>query len=321
MDLIPLPNSTILMIDAVLRHQILNLPNKLIATVHKDPDFDAIGSLLSLGALVQSMGKSIDLFSPDINKAAFSNLPHINTLINKPSSHYDMAIFLDCSDESRIFDPITFPTFTHSINIDHHQDNTHFGTYNWVLEMSSVGEMMAHLFKTLNRPIDYDTAINLYAAICFDTGNFKFSNTQPSTFIIASELLSKGIPAHHISEWIFENKSEAYFNDVKSGLNHFYIDKHAPFGIVYIPFCDSPQNESTVNFFRQLKSIDLIIVCKEIELGQFKLSFRSKHTINVAIMAQHFNGGGHIRAAGANYKGTFSDLKKQLIRHSHKAFQ
>ena len=303
--------------------KLTNLPDKLIATVHKDPDFDAIGSLLALNKLINKMGKTITLYAPDIDINQFKKLPEIHLIKKDVDSHYDLAFFLDCSDKNRIYNPKSFPKFNESINIDHHQDNTHFGDFNVVLQISSVGEIIYNLFKILNINIDKSTAINLYAAICFDTGNFKFSNTTPQTFKIAAELLELGIPISQISEWIFESKTIAYFEDIKCGLDNLYIDKTHPFIIVFIPFKINQSKESTINFFRKLENTELIIVCKETSNKNYKISFRSKNKVNVASLAKKFNGGGHIRAAGAYYKNSPSSeqLKKQLMVEIYKEFR
>ena len=79
------------------------LPDSIIATVHKDPDFDAIGSLLAIKELGNHFNKTIDIVSLDIDIDQFMHLPNIEQLITKPKSNYDLAIFLDCSDQNRIY--------------------------------------------------------------------------------------------------------------------------------------------------------------------------------------------------------------------------
>ena len=207
------------------------------------------------------------------------------------------------------------------MNIDHHQDNTHFGDINVIHNISSVGEILFNLFKELGIEISTNTATHLYAAICFDTGNFKFANTTANTFIAASELVKKDINSTLISEWIFEQKPKNYFEDIRTGLNNMYLDSEYPFMIVHIPHHPNISSESTINFFRQLENTELIIVCKEVKKLEYRLSFRSKQSINVAKIANHFNGGGHIRAAGATIQSSFSSLKTALIEESKKAFQ
>lgn len=161
----------------------------------------------------------------------------------------------------------------------------------------------------------------MYAAICFDTGNFKFSNTSPDTFIAAAELLKMNINTTKISEWIFDEKPKNYFEDIKQGLNNMYINSDYPFMIVQIPHHPNISGESTINFFRQLENIELIIVCKEVQKNEYRISFRSKQYINVAEIAHAFNGGGHARASGATYQAPFSTLKDKIIPLAIKAFE
>ncbi|MEK9727730.1 MAG: bifunctional oligoribonuclease/PAP phosphatase NrnA [Candidatus Margulisiibacteriota bacterium] len=308
--------------NSSLLEKLHQLPNKIIATVHKEPDYDAIGSLLALGELIEQLGKNVTLFAPDIDLGQFEHLPGIEQLSTTIESEYDLAIYLDCSNQHRIFQPNKFPTYKESINIDHHQDNTHFATYNLVQSISSVGEIMFNLFQTMNIPLNKKIATQIYAAICFDTGNFKFSNTTTETFKVAAELLSFGIPNHQISEWIFENKEQNYFEDIKTGLNNMYIDPKHPFTLVFIPHNNIENRESTINFFRTLKGKELTVVCKETSEKTFKLSFRSKNKIDVSRLAKIFNGGGHKRAAGAYCsKITLPELKNKLIKKIYEVFE
>ena len=43
----------------IIKEIFTNLPNDIIATTHKDPDFDAIGSLLALKELVESLNSKM----------------------------------------------------------------------------------------------------------------------------------------------------------------------------------------------------------------------------------------------------------------------
>jgi bifunctional oligoribonuclease and PAP phosphatase NrnA len=299
-----------------------NLPNDIVATVHRDPDYDAIGSLLALKPLLNAYNKSVTLFSGDINYQQFSALPNvtdIQTTLTK--EHYHTAFFLDCSDKSRIHKLKKFPKTDQIINIDHHQDNTQFGDINIVPNISSVGELLFNIYQTLNIPISTDIATYLYAAICFDTGNFMFANTTPSTLRAAATLLETDIPNALISEQIFEQKDELYFEDIHSGLNNMYVHPKYPFVIVAIPFRQTLGKESTINFFRQYKDKELIIVCKEVADTEYKLSFRSKQTCNVAELAKNYNGGGHIRAAGGYKKMAYEPLLTKLIRDCEQLFK
>ena len=100
-----------------------------------------------------------------------------------------------------------------------------------------------------------------------------------------------------------------------------HVDTTHPFMIITMPFNKNQSKESSINFFRQLKNIELIVICKETAPNKIKLSFRSKHKINVAKLAKQFNGGGHIRAAGANYEGNINDIQLKLKNEIYEEFK
>lgn len=45
-----------------------------------------------------------------------------------------------------------------------------------------------------------------------------------------------------------------------------------------------------------------------------KASLRSAGKVNVAAVAQHFGGGGHIKAAGCRLEGTLEEVTAQVIQ-------
>ena len=55
-----------------------------------------------------------------------------------------------------------------------------------------------------------------------------------------------------------------------------------------------------IDLIRAVKEVDVVIVFRELGERKTKVSFRSKHTVDVAKMASDFGGGGHVRAAGAS---------------------
>ena len=46
---------------------------------------------------------------------------------------------------------------------------------------------------------------------------------------------------------------------------------------------------------------------------RYKVSMRSKGIVNVAVIAQHFGGGGHVRAAGVTMTGDWRKIQEQII--------
>ena len=52
----------------------------------------------------------------------------------------------------------------------------------------------------------------------------------------------------------------------------------------------------------------MAIFLHEIEPQKYKVSLRSKSKVDVSVIAKHFGGGGHVRAAGVTMKGSSHDV-------------
>jgi phosphoesterase RecJ-like protein len=54
-----------------------------------------------------------------------------------------------------------------------------------------------------------------------------------------------------------------------------------------------------IDLIRAVNDVEVVVIFRELGERGTKVSFRSKHTIDVSKLASDFGGGGHVRAAGA----------------------
>ena len=66
--------------------------------------------------------------------------------------------------------------------------------------------------------------------------------------------------------------------------------------------------EGIVSQLRLTKGVEVAIFLYEIEPQKFKVSLRSKGVVDVSMIAKHFGGGGHVRAAGVTMSGSSYDV-------------
>ena len=79
------------------------------------------------------------------------------------------------------------------VNIDHHHDNTRFGTINHVdPHASCTAEMVWDLMHGLGVPITHAIGEALYVGLVTDTGRFMYENTGPRAHEMAAELIASG---------------------------------------------------------------------------------------------------------------------------------
>ena len=103
-------------------------------------------------------------------------------------------VFLDCGNIDRM--PVDFlqARRLHILNIDHHHDNTRFGTANLVApEASCTAEIVWRLAKELGAELTPPIADALYIGLVTDTGKFMYENTSPEAHRMAAELIETGV--------------------------------------------------------------------------------------------------------------------------------
>jgi len=150
----------------------------LLLVSHRNPDGDAIGSLLALGLAAGKLGKKATLFNASPIPAVYRFLPFVERIVRhiKKANTYDVALVLDCGHLSRIGDACeTVAKIPVVINIDHHVTNTGFGDIQLIEPAAcSTAEIVYRLIKALDVSIDKAIATSIYTGILTDTGSFRF---------------------------------------------------------------------------------------------------------------------------------------------------
>src|SRR6476646_3113714 len=161
----------------------LQQAQKMLITTHENPDGDALGSLLAFDEMMRALGKDSVMFMSASNfplPHEYQHLP-LDRVQNEPPADMDerIAIFLDCGNIDRM--PVDFlqRDGQHVINIDHHHDNTRFGTVNLVdTDASCTAEIVYEIALALGARITPDIASALYVGLITDTGRFMYENTD-----------------------------------------------------------------------------------------------------------------------------------------------
>ena len=287
----------------------------ILITAHQFPDLDAIGSCLGLAGFIRQFDIKTTIWLGDVKHDDISFLKGHESIITDLGSletSPDLLIFLDSPHPSRVFNHELLDQFKdiHQINIDHHQDNSHFANLNIVEEISSVGELIHKIATANNWAFTADIANYLYAAIVYDTGRFMFQNTTASTLAAANDLILKGAQHYQLNLAIFENKSIESFRLYKTLIDNINInDDH---GYVYssVPQSMAHLPDKSIDFIRELSGYQIFLIFKELNHNTIKISLRSKNDFDVATFSHPFGGGGHKNAAGIL-------LKKQTLKQAH----
>ena len=138
-----------------------------------------------------------------------------------PTSSERTIVFLDCGNIDRNPADSLKREGAHILNIDHHHDNTQFGTVNHVVpEASCTAEVIWDLMKDLGVELTRPIAEALYVGLVTDTGKFMYENTGPQAHQMAAELIDAGVDVHAIYRRIFEGVPQGKLELLARGLTN-----------------------------------------------------------------------------------------------------
>ena len=154
----------------------ISISEKIILTAHRDPDGDAIGSVLAMQEALQNIGKDVDIVLDEMPKV-FLELKNSDKILRvdefeKLNKKYDLAIFLDNNSKKSFLVPdIILEISKKSINIDHHIGWNIFTDIMYVEEESpAVCETIYKILKKLKYDITYDMMKAIIIGVITDTG-------------------------------------------------------------------------------------------------------------------------------------------------------
>jgi bifunctional oligoribonuclease and PAP phosphatase NrnA len=308
----------------------LRLGEKFLLTTHENPDGDALGSLVAMHEILDLMGKDNIMFmSADEFPLPYEyrSLPLDDVCHVLPDDAEERTIvFLDCGNIDRM--PVGFlrRDDAHIVNIDHHHDNTKFGTANLVLGGAScTAEIIYELTKDLGVDITPEIAQALYVALVTDTGKFQYQNTTPAAHLMAADLIELGVDVHEEFRRLYENVPFAKLQLLARVLSRVERLDNGLLTISYIKRGDYEETGADENYSEgivdHIRAVEGTIVAalireqlKEGREGVSKVSLRAATgDVDVSVIARAEGGGGHRQAAGFSTEKRGDDLIRFIL--------
>jgi phosphoesterase RecJ-like protein len=300
--------------EQVLRE--LRSAEKLIVVTHENPDGDALGSLVAMQEILGAMGKDSAAFIDERELP----LPHeyrflslADALHSPPTDVEERTIvFVDCGNLERNPAEALRRPGMHIVNIDHHHDNTHFGTVNLVdPEASCTAEIVWDLMHGLGVVPTLEVAEALYVGLITDTGRFMYENTTARAHRMAAELIDDGVDVHEIYRRVYEGIPYGKLALLARGLANIKRYDGGRLTVTELSesdFVDSGAQESySEGLIDHLRAVEGTAVAALIRdrmratdgNRQRKVSLRSSdERVDVSRIARAQGGGGHRQAAG-----------------------
>ncbi|MEM6313415.1 MAG: DHH family phosphoesterase [Planctomycetota bacterium] len=293
----------------------------VLLTTHVRPDGDALGTTAALSLWLEARGKTTTrlLLSAMPNKYRFvyddAGLEWAETVPDL--TPFDTLLVCDTGTWNQLpgLEAATSGFGGKKLVLDHHVTQQDWADAKLVdTEAAAAAEIAA----TVIGDLEPATASAIYVGLVSDTGWFRYPNTRAQTLRLAADCIAAGIDADAIYRRLYLAETEKRLRlqaDVQQSL-----EIHGDLAILTCTAADFtrhgadvPDTEDVVNWPLQIATVKASVLLVETEQGT-KLSFRSKTDgPDVAALAQKFNGGGHVRAAGARIEASLATAKQQVI--------
>ncbi|NBU80941.1 MAG: bifunctional oligoribonuclease/PAP phosphatase NrnA [Flavobacteriaceae bacterium] len=330
--------------EAVIAIQnLLATPKKIAIIPHRSPDGDAMGSTLGLYHFLLKLNHNPVVISPNEFPNSLAWLPGSETVLiyendkengTKILNEAELVFTLDFNalhrtgEMEQVLNKLSAPM----IMIDHHQKPDIYAKVTYSdTSIGSTCEMIYNMILFLDKKVLLDKTIAtcIYTGITTDTGSFRFPSTTSTTHRIAADLIDIGINNSGIHNLLFDDNSANRLQLLGRALQNIKV--FPEYKTSYITLSQKEldefqyqkgDTEGIVNYGLSIKGIHFsAIFIEHRDENIIKISFRSQGSFDVNQFArEHFNGGGHINAAGGksyeSMKATtnkFEDLVSKII--------
>lgn len=300
---------------------LIHKSENVILVGHKEMDFDCMGSALAMsniarsndkeayfviaGGIEEKLQNAFDEYRDELSKTNVFVDEDQAALLLKPKS---LVVMLDHHNANQSSVPSIIIKSQRVVVIDHHRRNQDF-TFDPLMvytetAASSCSELVTELIPYQPKHFDLtkEEATMILTGIIIDTNRFR-NRTGSRTFEVASLLKQYGADPVIANEFlkddlsIFEQKAKLY--------NNITVDDH------HIAIT-SIQNEQisrsvmsqTADMMLAIKGVEASFVVAMDDNGDIAVSARSNGNVNVHVIMEQMNGGGHFSAAGLQRSNT-----------------
>jgi phosphoesterase RecJ-like protein len=301
-----------------------------VVATHENPDGDALGSLIGMHGLLTALGKDSEMFiaESDLPLPREYRCPALEHAIQvaPPDIGERTVVMLDCGNIDR--NPAAvLQNGAYLLNIDHHHDNTQFGTINLVDPSAScTAEIVWDLMHGLGVAPTAAIAEALYIALVTDTGRFMYENTGPRAHQMAAEMIAAGVNVPAVYSRLYEEMPLAKLTLLGFALERIQRFDGGELTLVALDADDFERHgaeasfsEGIVDHLRSIAATKVAVLIRELTAaesrGKRKVSLRATGAeVDVSAIARTQGGGGHRRAAGFSTTLEVSELISLLRR-------
>ena len=343
------------MINCTLKEMASKLmsADNILLFPHVGIDGDCVGSCSAVAVFLRKTGKNVFAL---YNEGMPENLDFLDkdSIYTEdadiiPDEKLDIAMCIDNGSYDRFPDyEEKFRNAPFTICLDHHGTSIikgEDGSESGIADMSHIdptaaacGELTFELLAEMNKQWmasgkpsllpDKFIGEAIYTAITTDTGNFQYGNTNRRCHEITAELYDWGVNFSRISVILYENerleaveirgKAVSRMKTIAGGhgvISYLTYDELNGYGIL------PGETDPIINSLKSIKGVEFAAFLKEKIAGSVWVSLRAKEKGNVAKIAEKFDGGGHVRAAGCTIHAPVGEVLRMITAEIEAAVQ
>ncbi len=298
---------------------------------HVRPDADAIGASFALKLILEAMGSKVlcTCESEIPSRLAFLTEAHQRSARFENIDNtfeFERVITVDTASPSQLGNLQSLFEGKIDLMIDHHQNGTKYADYYIRADYAASGEIIYMIAKRLCETgrlesIPKDAYDLVYAALSSDTGCFKYSNVSPHTHLCAAELINAGVDSAEINHKLFDCKSEKMLAAEAAGFQNMSFYHNRKIAAVIFPYelkqkleLEDEHLETLVDVARAIDGVKIAISARQSTAYRlFRISMRSSCSFDVSVVAKHFSGGGHAKAAACTIEADSIEFAVRLV--------
>lgn len=310
--------------------ELIHANERFVLSSHVRPDADAVGSELGLAAILEGLGKSVRIVNPSALPANLAFLDPTKRVLKlgdgiTPTEilDTDVHIVVDTSAWVQLLDVgrVLKKTTATKVVIDHHVSADNLGALEFKdTKAEATGTLIVRLANAMNAQLPPDAATALFAAMATDTGWFRFPATTSETMRAAGALIDAGADQSFIYQQLYERRSFARVRLAGRVLGRIELASDGRIAYITVTGEDfqktgavQADTEELVNECLKIDGTIAAFIAIEQRNKRIKVSLRSRTDLDVAAVAEHFGGGGHKQAAGAQIAGPISRATQHVL--------
>jgi phosphoesterase RecJ-like protein len=303
------PPSTAALDDALERlAAIIEGHRRFVVASHLEPDGDAVGSTLAMGALLESLGKEVVRYNPDPIPYNYRFLPGSERWRHEIPEDFDpeVLVALDFGVPGLAGDDlIAAADDALVVVLDHHSTLDEDFADHAVrdVDAAATGELVYRAALRTGAELTRPLAMSLYCCLMTDTGGFRYASTSRNAMWIAGTLLECGVDPWEMSSHIYESEPLErieLLGQVLSTLETAADGRLACLRIerdMYDGAIDEALVDGFINRARSIRGVEMAVQLLELGQGRWEVTFRSRGSIDASELAAPFGGSGGRHAA------------------------